>query len=139
MVGNGLFLSEIKTFNDPFVHILRDIYYAESQIVKAPPKMIDKATDSKLKQGFETQSQGDRDVDRRHPFGSRLHSSEIADKNVLDAALNAAAQPAALRDLPLLVLWAELLSLNDCAALLRQNLEEEQAADATLNSLRRPA
>ena len=51
-------MSEIKTFNDPFVHILRDINYAESQIVKAPPKMIDKATGSKLKQGFETQSKG---------------------------------------------------------------------------------
>ena len=50
----GFFSSHIKTFNDLFVHILRDIYYAESQIVKALPKMIDKATDSKLKQGFET-------------------------------------------------------------------------------------
>jgi ferritin-like metal-binding protein YciE len=49
VAGNGLFSSHIKTFNDLFVHILRDIYYAESQIVKAPPKMIDKATDNKLK------------------------------------------------------------------------------------------
>ena len=45
----GFFSSHIKTFNDLFVHMLRDIYYAESQIVKALPKMIDKATGSKLK------------------------------------------------------------------------------------------
>jgi hypothetical protein len=50
----GFFSSHIKTFNDLFVHSLRDIYYAESQIVKALPKMIDKVTDSKLKSGFET-------------------------------------------------------------------------------------
>ena len=50
----GFFSSHIKTFNDLFVQMLRDINYAESQIVKALPKMIDKATGSKLKQGFET-------------------------------------------------------------------------------------
>ena len=43
----GLFSSDIKTFNDLFVHILRDIYYADSQIVKALPKMIDKAMETR--------------------------------------------------------------------------------------------
>ena len=32
---------------------MRDIYYAEKQIEKALPKMIDKATNAELKAGFE--------------------------------------------------------------------------------------
>jgi ferritin-like metal-binding protein YciE len=58
----GFFSKDIKTFNDLFVPILRNIYYAENQIVKALPTMIEKATDRNLKQGFkkhlkETQNQ----------------------------------------------------------------------------------
>ncbi|WP_163277996.1 YciE/YciF ferroxidase family protein, partial [Klebsiella aerogenes] len=34
-------------------HTLQDIYYAENQITKALPKMIAKATNAELKQGFE--------------------------------------------------------------------------------------
>ena len=35
-------------------HTLRDIYYAEQQIAENLPDMIEKATDQKLKSGFET-------------------------------------------------------------------------------------
>lgn len=38
----GFFSKNIKTLDDLFVHTLRDIYYAEKQIEKALPKMIDK-------------------------------------------------------------------------------------------------
>jgi ferritin-like metal-binding protein YciE len=41
----GLFSKDIKTMNDLFVHQLRDIYYAEQQLVKALQKMAGKATD----------------------------------------------------------------------------------------------
>ena len=34
----GLFTKDIKTFDDLFVHTLKDIYYAENQIVKSLPK-----------------------------------------------------------------------------------------------------
>src|SRR5438270_6303816 len=50
----GFFSQDIKNMDDLFVHTLRDIYYAENQIVKALPDMIEKATDSGLKQGFQT-------------------------------------------------------------------------------------
>src|ERR1700721_616418 len=50
----GIFTRDIKTMNDLFVHQLQDIYYAEKQLVKALPKMADKATDKMLKQGFLT-------------------------------------------------------------------------------------
>ena len=41
----GLFSKDIKNMSDLFVHTLRDIYYAEKQIVKALPEMIEKSTD----------------------------------------------------------------------------------------------
>ena len=50
----GFFSKDIKTMDDLFVHTLRDIYYAENQILKALPDMIEKATDPQLKQGFQT-------------------------------------------------------------------------------------
>lgn len=49
----GLFSKDIKTMDDLFVHTLKDIYYAENQIVKSLPDMIEKATDPNLKQGFQ--------------------------------------------------------------------------------------
>jgi len=48
----GLFSKDIKTLDDLFVHQLRDIYYAEKQIVQALPEMIEKAKDPGLKQGI---------------------------------------------------------------------------------------
>src|ERR1700689_5771980 len=50
----GLFTKDIKNMEDLFLHTLQDIYYAEKQIVKALPDMIEKATDPQLKQGFQT-------------------------------------------------------------------------------------
>lgn len=43
----GLFAKDIKNMNDLFVHTLRDIYYAEKQIVKALPDMIDKSANAR--------------------------------------------------------------------------------------------
>jgi ferritin-like metal-binding protein YciE len=48
----GLFSKDIQTMDDLFVHTLRDIYYAENQIVKALPDMIEKATDSAAQARF---------------------------------------------------------------------------------------
>ena len=50
----GLFSKDIKTMDDLFVHTLKDIYYAEHQILKALPDMIEKATDGGLKQGLQS-------------------------------------------------------------------------------------
>jgi ferritin-like metal-binding protein YciE len=51
---HGPFSSDIKSFEDLFLHTLQDIYYAENQITKALPTMIQKASDPQLRQGFET-------------------------------------------------------------------------------------
>src|ERR1700742_3670930 len=50
----GLFTKDVKTMNDLFVHQLQDIYYAEKQLVKALPKMAEKATSPQLKQAFQS-------------------------------------------------------------------------------------
>ena len=50
----GFFSKDITKMDDLFVHTLRDIYYAENQILKALPDMIAKTTDAKLKQGFQS-------------------------------------------------------------------------------------
>src|SRR5688500_11908220 len=48
----GLFTKDIKTMEDLFLHGLQDIYYAEHQITKALPKMIDMATNRDLSSGL---------------------------------------------------------------------------------------
>jgi ferritin-like metal-binding protein YciE len=47
-----LFSKDIKTLEDLFEHGLQDIYYAENQILKALPKLIEAATNLQLKKGL---------------------------------------------------------------------------------------
>jgi hypothetical protein len=47
----GLFSKDIQTMDDLLLHGLKDIYYAENQIVKSLPKLIDKATNRDLAKG----------------------------------------------------------------------------------------
>ena len=49
----GLFSKDISSIDDLFVETLRDIYYAEQEIVKTLPTMIEKSTNSQLKSGLE--------------------------------------------------------------------------------------
>ncbi len=156
----GLFSKDIKKMDDLFVHTLRDIYYAEKQILQALPNMIEKSSDPQLKRGFEshlgeTKSQVSRleQVFRLHgqqPKGvdcpaidgileeAEEVAGEIEDKSVLDAALIAAAQAVEHYEITRygsLIAWAKELGRNDCAALLQQNLDEEKAADKKLTSI----
>ncbi len=156
----GLFSKDIQSLDDLFVHTLQDIYYAENQITKALPKMIDKATDPQLRQGFqahlhETQGQIERleQVFKMHghaPKGVTCPAingiieeaddvaGDVADKPTLDAALIAAAQAVEHYEIArygTLIEWAKQLGRNDCAAVLQQNLEEEKATDKKLTSL----
>ena len=48
----GFFTKDIKTMEDLFLHGLQDVYYAEQQILKALPVMIDKAGDAQLKEAL---------------------------------------------------------------------------------------
>jgi len=156
----GWFTRDITTMDDLFVHTLQDIYYAENQIRKALPDMISKATSPELKQGFQTHLQETeghivrlKQVFKQHGVeekgvtcpaidGILKEAEEIAgeieDKHVLDAALIAAAQAVEHYEITrygTLVAWAKQLGRDDCAALLKQNLDEEVATDAKLTQL----
>jgi ferritin-like metal-binding protein YciE len=156
----GLFSKDIKKFDDLFVHTLRDIYYAEKQITQALPEMIKKATDSRLKQGLEAHLGETKNHVKRLEQVFKQHGveakgvdcpaidgiieeadeivGEVADKQVLDAAIIAAAQAVEHYEMTrygTLVAWAKQLGRPDCASLLQQNLDEEKAADAKLNSI----
>ncbi|MGA6975810.1 MAG: ferritin-like domain-containing protein [Pseudolabrys sp.] len=156
----GLFSKDIKTLDDLFVHQLRDIYYAEKQIVQALPDMIEKAKDPGLKQGFEAHLGETKNHVKRLGQVFKMHgveakgvecpaidgiieeadeiAGEVDDKKVLDAALIAAAQAVEHYEITrygTLIAWAKQLGRPDCASVLQENLEEEKAADSKLTSL----
>jgi ferritin-like metal-binding protein YciE len=65
-------------------------------------------------------------------------AGEVEDKNVLDAALIAAAQAVEHYEITRygsLIAWAKQLGRQDCATLLQQNLDEEKAADKKLTAM----
>jgi len=156
----GFFSKDIKTMDDLFVHTLRDIYYAENQIVKTLPEMIDRASDQELKNGFEKHLQEtEMQIDRLEQV-FKLHgvdasgvncpaidgileeadkvAGEVDDDAVLDAALIAAGQAVEHYEITrygTLVARAKQLGRNDCAALLQQNLQEEIKTDKALTAM----
>ncbi|HZP76372.1 MAG TPA: ferritin-like domain-containing protein [Pseudolabrys sp.] len=156
----GLFTRDIKTMNDLFVHQLRDIYYAEQQLVKAIPKLIDKATNRELASGLkmhlgETENHVKRLEQVFKMIGTEPKgvdcpaidglieeaddtAGEVADKDVLDAAIIAAAQAAEHYEITrygTLITWAHELGRDDAATVLTKTLEEEKAADKKLTAV----
>jgi ferritin-like metal-binding protein YciE len=156
----GIFSKDIKSMDDLFVHTLRDIYYAEKQILKNLPKMIDKATSAELKKGFEkhmaeTEGHVDRleQVFKMHGVEAKAVNcpaidgilkeadevaGEVDDARVLDAALIAAAQAVEHYEITrygTLISWANELGRSDCAAVLEKTLAEEKATDEKLTDL----
>lgn len=156
----GIFSKDIKKMDDLFVHTLRDIYYAEKQIVGALPDMIEKASDARLKQGFQKHLEESKNHVKRVEQVFKMHgvevkgvncpaidgileeakeiAGEVEDKRVLDAALIAAAQAVEHYEITrygTLVAWAKQLGRADCASVLQQNLDEEKATDAKLTAM----
>ena len=156
----GLFSKDIQSMDDLFVHGLQDIYYAENQILKSLPNMIEKAASGELRKALQThlaetrkQVQQLERVFRMHgnePQGSSCPAidgileeaddimGEVEDKNVLDAAMIAAAQAVEHYEITrygALIAWAKQLGRRDCAAVLRQNLVEEKATDKKLTAM----
>ena len=156
----GLFSKDIKSLDDLFVHTLQDIYYAEKQIEKSLPDMIEKATNTELTNGFkkhleETKGQIQRleEVFRMHghePKGvdcpaidgilkeTKEIAGDIADKQTMDAALIAAAQAVEHYEITrygTLIAWAKELGRPDCASVLQKNLDEEKTTDDKLTKL----
>jgi ferritin-like metal-binding protein YciE len=156
----GLFSKDIKNMDDLFLHTLQDIYYAENQITKALPDMIEKASDTQLQQGFRTHLQETKEHVRRleqvfkmlgkDPEGvdcpaidgiideANEVAGEVDDRQVLDAALIAAAQAVEHYEITrygTLIAWAEQLGRRDVIATLQKTLDEEKATDKKLTAM----
>ena len=122
--------------------------------------MIEKASDSGLKQGFQTHLEETKGQVARVEQVFKMHGVEakavncpaidgiikeanevigdVDDKAVLDAALINAAQAVEHYEIArygTLVAWAKQLGRNDCASVLQKNLEEERATDKKLTAL----
>jgi ferritin-like metal-binding protein YciE len=156
----GLFSKDIQTMDDLLLHGLKDIYYAENQIVKALPRMVDKATNRELGKGLkdhleETEKQISR-LDQvfkalgQEPKGVQSPAidglikeadevaGEVDDKSVLDAAIVGSAQAVEHYEIArygTLIAWADELGRDDVARLLATNLNEEKAADKKLSAV----
>jgi ferritin-like metal-binding protein YciE len=156
----GLFSKDIKTLDDLFLHGLQDIYYAENQIIKALPKMIENAKNAQLKKGFKTHLEETENQVKRleqvfemlpsEPKGTKCPAidgilkegddimGEVADADVLNVAIIGAAQAVEHYEIARygsLIAWANELGRSDCAAVLKKNLAEEKATDAKLTAM----
>ena len=156
----GLFTKDIESMDDLFVHQLKDIYYAEKRIVGALPEMIQKASAPQLKQAFESHLAETRNHVKRVEQVFQMHGAtpesvdcpaidgileeaqevagEVADKQVMDAALIAAAQAVEHYEMTrygTLIAWAKTLGRDDFANVLKANLNEEEAADKKLTQI----
>jgi ferritin-like metal-binding protein YciE len=156
----GLFSKDIKTMDDMLLHGLQDIYYAEQQITKALPKMVDQSTNSDLKQGLKNHlEETNKQIERLDQVFKKLGKTpsgtdcpaidglikeadatagEIEDKSVLDAAIVANAQAVEHYEIArygTLIAWAEELGHDDIVRFLTTNLNEEKAANTKLNTV----
>ena len=149
-----------KTLKDLFENQLQDAYSAETQIVKALPKMAKAATNPKLKAGFEqhlleTKKQVIRLEEACKIVGCKTSSNtceateglvkegeEIIamglNPEATDAGLLLAGQKVEHYEIALyggLCAFAKQLGHADVAKLLHETLEEEKATNAKLNTL----
>jgi ferritin-like metal-binding protein YciE len=156
----GLFTKDIKTMEDLYLHVLQDIYYAENQIKKALPDMIEKATNRDLTAAFKAHlEETEKQIARleqvfqllgKDPKGTTCpaidgiikEANEVAgecdNKKVLDAALIAAAQAVEHYEITRygsMISWSEELGRDAIAKLLTINLNEEKAADKKLTTI----
>lgn len=156
----GIFTKDIQTMEDLFLHSLQDIYYAENQITKALPKMIEMATNRDLATGLRTHlEETNKQIERldkvfaklgKEPSGTKCPAidgiiqeandvaGETADKAVLDAAIIASAQAVEHYEIcryGTLIAWAEELGHEEVVRFLTTNLNEEKAANTKLNTV----
>lgn len=149
-----------KTLNDLFLDTLKDIYFAEKQILKALPKMARAAQSEEGKSGFlqhrdETQGQVERLEQVFEMLGKTARGKtceaiqgliaegeeimeEYKGSTALDAGLISSAQAVEHYEIArygTLIAWAKQIGLKDAVPLLKANLAEEEATDKKLTQL----
>ena len=149
-----------KDLNDLFLDTLKDIYFAEKQILKALPKMAKAASSDQLRAAFEkhhdeTEGQVERlekvfellDKPARGKtcdgiMGILDEGKEIMEEfkgtEALDAGMVAAAQAVEHYEIArygTLKQWAQQLGMKDAVRLLDETLQQEKRTDQALTSL----
>ncbi len=151
---------EDKSLDDLFLDTLKDIYYAERQILKALPKMAKAAQSPDLRAGFEQHMQEtEGHVERLEQVFELLGKpargktcdailgiieegksimDEFKGTQALDAGLISSAQAVEHYEITrygTLRTWAEQLGMSEAAKLFAATLEEEEATDSKLSEL----
>jgi ferritin-like metal-binding protein YciE len=150
----------IESLDDLFLHTLKDVLYAERQILKSLPKMERKATDPKLKAALSSHKDETEDhvarleevfeILGKPARGAKCDAmlglveeaeslmADIDDKETMDAALISLAQAVEHYEIArygTLVAWAKQLGHTNAAALLKETLDQEYGADRALSKL----
>lgn len=153
-------MSSIKTFNDLLLDELKDLYYAEKQLVKALPKMAKAASSPELREAFtghleETKGHVERLERAFEILGEPARTKTC---HAMDGLVKEGGEaidmdgPSALRDANLIGAaqrvehyemaaygtarsFAELLNQDDIVSLLQETLDEEGNANKKLNSI----
>lgn len=150
----------LKNLDDLFTHFMRDMYYAERQVLKSLPKMARKANSDELRQAFEShERETEQQIENLEkvfemmnvkPRGitceamngildeSKDIMDEVQEPDALDAGMIAAAQAVEHYEITrygTMIAWAKALGKNDAAKLLEQNLKQEEAADRKLTEI----
>lgn len=150
----------MKTLRDLLEHQIKDLYSAETQLIKALPKMMDAASDSKLREAFESHLEETNEHKQRleevcreleiSPIGEKCKAmeglieeaehflKEDTSEDVRDAGLIAEAQRVEHYEIAgygTAVRYARELGLEKVAETLNETLDEEYGADEKLNDL----
>lgn len=153
-------MSKIETLHDLLIQEIKDLYSAETQLVKALPKMAKAASDERLKEAFQKHlAQTQEQVSRIEQIAKSLEFSpkgkkcvameglieegketisEDAAESVKDAALILAAQKIEHYEIAgygTLREFADLLGYDEVRSLLEATLEEEHATDEELTEI----
>ena len=151
---------QMESLQELLVHDLRDLYNAETQLLKAMPKMVKKATNPELKRAFETHmKETEGQVQRlqkifeklgKKPTGKKCAAmeglieegkeamGEDMDEETMDAALIAVAQKIEHYEIAgygTTRTWAQQIGDEQTARLLQQTLDEEGKTDKLLTQL----
>jgi ferritin-like metal-binding protein YciE len=156
----GSMAAKDKDLNDLFLDTLKDIYFAEKQMLKALPKMAKAVQSDKLRAAFEKhRGETEGHVERLEQIFEMLdkpargktcdaiqgivdEGKEIMEEykgcEALDAGLLAAAQAVEHYEISrygTLKQWAMHLGMKDAARLLDETLQEEKKTDVSLTTL----
>ena len=130
----------VKTMDDLFVATLKDIYYAEKQILKALPGMVKKAKGPKLKEALEShRHETEGQVERLDKVFAMLDVPARGKKcEAIEGIIGEAKEHMEHYEIcryGTLIEWARDLGHDNAIELLQQNLDEEKNADRLLTQI----